>query len=779
MLVAPRVFLPRLVLFSLLSSYCALAIGDDTQPTPEQLEFAEKQVRPILTKHCFQCHSAEAEKLKAGLHLDNRQAMLRGGDSGPAITPGQPQKSLLLQAVNYEEYEMPPDGKLPAEQIAVLTKWIEQGAPWPAEKPRAVASATEYSWDELRGQHWAWQPISQPSPPEVRHGDWPRNHIDRFVLARLEAAGLEPAAPAGAKIVVRRIYFDLIGLPPTPEQVQAFETESASNARAAIAKLVDRLLESPHYGERWGRYWLDVARYSDGFGGFLDSADLPHAWRYRDWVVAAFNQDLPYDRFVKLQIAGDQIDPASHTVATGFFALGPTYKSDGGDPEATAQARSETLDDRVDTLSRGLMAVTVSCARCHDHKFDPIPTLDYYSLAGVFNNTNVREAQTGDPEAAKRFNEHQQRVKQLQQNIKKLDEQAKKEKRELGNDEKKRRAESQSSLDGLNKNAPAQPGKAHALHDTGKGDMKVALRGNLRKPGPVAPRRFLRILAGKDPQPFGNGSGRVELADTVASADNPLTARVIVNRIWMHHFGRAIVRTPSNFGTLGRKPTHPALLDWLASQLIESGWSIKQLHRTIMLSAAYQMSSQFDAAAFGKDGDNELIWRMNPRRLDVEAWRDSVLAATGELDRALGGPASDNILASRRRTLYTRVSRNGDRFQSDLFLRLFDFPMPRATIPKRTTSVVPQQFLFMMNSQFMVDRAKALSARLAGEADNDDERIQRAYRLLFGRPPTDEERQIATEYLTATPDAADKPPLSRWQQYAQVLLSSNEFMYIQ
>jgi len=430
------------------------------------------------------------------------------------------------------------------------------------------APQTEHDWGALRQVHWAFRPVEQPATPAVNNTGWPQNAIDHFVLARLEAAGIQPAERADARTLLRRISFDLVGLPPTPEDVERFEAAIREDREAAIAEQIDRLLASPHYGERWGRHWLDVARYSEGKGGFTNDVEHEEAWKYRDWVIGAFNRDLPYDQFVKQQIAGNQV-PEGDDVARGFLDLGPTYHSDGGDPQSTAQAEGETLDDRVDTLSRGFLALTLACARCHDHKFDPIPQQDYYSIAGVFR---------------------------------------------------------------------------------GGADMKVAIRGNLLRPGEAAPRRFLRILAGEEPARFDQGDGRVELAAAVADPQNPLTARVFVNRVWMHHFGKAIVRTPSNFGILGETPTHPLLLDWLASDFIQSVWSVKELHRQIMLAATYQMSSRFDQHAMDIDGDNQLLWRMNPRKLEIEAWRDTMLAVTGELDvRIGGGPTAD--LNSLRRTV--------------------------------------------------------------------------------------------------------------------------------
>ena len=742
----------RCVASSLVIWTCAVglqAAEPEPQFSTEQIEFFETRIRPLLAGKCYSCHSGKAKKIQAGLRLDSRVHLLQGGESGAAVVPGQPDKSLLIQAVRYESVEMPPDGKLSPGEIANLVQWITAGAAWPAsqtaDKPAAPKNAQD--WSRVRASHWAWQSVQKPDVPRV-DGHWARTAIDRFVLARLSAAGLQPNPAADPAVLVRRMYLDLLGLPPTPAEVQEFVERAAQDREAAIEGLLTRLMAAPQYGERWGRYWLDVARYSDGHGGFLDRAALPQAWRYRDWVVAAFNRDLPYDQFIRLQIAGDLISQDNQdAIATGFFALGPTYNSDGGDPDSVAQAKSETLDDRLDTLGRGFIGLTVACARCHDHKFDPIPQLDYYSLAGVFNNSRVVNHPLADKELVKTYDDHQRMVKQLNAEIAKLSKQAKQQKRELTAEEQQRIAGWKQELDGLNKTTPAGYETCHALADSGAADMKLALRGNLRKPGPVAPRRFLRLLAGADPEKFREGSGRVELAEAIASPENPLTARVFVNRVWLHHFGRALVRSPSNFGTLGERPTHPLLLDWLAATFVESGWSLKTLHRSIMTSAVYQMSSRFQQRAFAVDGDNRLLWRMNPRRMDVEAWRDSLLTVSGELDRKLGGPPIDNIAAARRRTLYAKVSRNGDQFASDAFLRLFDFPIMRATVAQRPTSIVPQQYLFLMNSNFMVERSRALLRRLDMSAGSDESRIEELYLLLFGRSCTEAERTAALEFL--------------------------------
>lgn len=890
-------------------------------PSPEQVTFFEENVRPILVEHCFACHSQDAEtkkKLKGGLHLDSLAGMLQGGDSGTAIVPGNSDESLIIKAVRYtdNELEMPPKEKLSDAAIATLSEWVSMGTPWPGFDPASLAVQTEeapYDWEKFRTTHWSFKPVQQTPPTAVQDTAWPRGAIDRYVLAQLERKGLKPNAPADQRTLLRRAYLDLIGLAPTVEQVQAFLDDTRPDA---FARVVDELLASPHYGERWGRYWLDIARYSDGLGGFGDNAALPEAWRFRDWVVQAFNQDLPYDRFVTAQLAGDVLDDPD-PVATGFFAVGPTYKGDGGDPEATAQAQAETLSDRVDTFSRAFLGLTVACARCHDHKFDPVTAKDYYAIAGVFNNTNLRLHPLVDQATVDAYQTAQGRIKAQEQELKEweadqietvvrqgmreaegylvelfrfhrqrlepeaeknieayatqhqrdpelfkrwngklrddrfkgkfkeldlwydldateddttatdaqiadaarafqaridtiLDTLEEKEKpwREArvkgdlkvgrpkaGKDDqallnelrrniysvkleqvladvgRAKWEEMKAALDGLRRESPPKYAEAHGIGDTGSADMHVALRGDLRKKGEKVPRRFLEIIVGEDPPSFDPKRVRQELAAAVVDPGNPLTARVMVNRIWQGHFGEALVRTPSNFGVLGETPSHPELLDYLAHQFVSQGWSIKALHREVMRSATWQMSSAFDRAKFAQDGDNRLLWRMHPRKLDVEAWRDNLLAVTGELDPTLGGKPANEILSSTRRTLYATISRNGDRFISDDFLRLFDFPDPKATSPQRTVSTVPQQYLFMMNSPFMLARAQALSQKFA-PLETDEQRIRAAYRALYSR-------EVAPAELSAGLAFLGDASTSQWPAYAQVLLSAHEFMQIQ
>ena len=734
-----------------------------TQP---QREFFESRVRPILVRKCYKCHSAKSKDVKGGLKLDSRAAVHKGGDSGKVVIAGKPDTSLLIRAIRYEAQasEMPPDGKMNKRDIDVLAQWVKIGAPFPASKPTRSGKKRTLDWKAERRSHWAWQPVRAAK----------NTSIDELLQARRKSAKINANSAASKKDLIRRAYFDLIGLLPEPAAVAGFVNDKSPRA---FQRVIDGLLKMPQYGERWGRHWLDVARYSDGFGGSLDNRKVPLAWRYRDWVVESLNRDLPYDVFVRHQIAGDLLDPRAR-VGTGFFALGPAYKSDGGDPDSVAQAKSETLDDRIDTLSRGFLAITVSCARCHDHKFDPIPQVDYYSLAGIFNNTRLVTTPYGSKEAVKAADDARGKVQALDRQVKKYNGDIRRNKRKPTKSELAKLAKMQNQLKTARQASALKLPQAHALADAGQSDMRVALRGNLRNPGPVAPRRMLRILVGESAPRFTKGSGRLELAAAFTDPANPLLARVIVNRVWMHHFGRALVRSPSNFGTLGEKPTHPQLLDWLAHHLVKNKWSLKWLHRTIMSSKAYQMSSELNPKSFQQDGDNRTLWRMNPRRMDVESWRDSLLAATGELDKKVGGAPVGNLFASKRRTLYSRTSRNGDRFQSDVFLRLFDFPIPRATVAKRVSSIVPQQYLFMMNSHFMVDRAKVLTARVQKDRKSTADHITRAYQLLFSRDPQPQEMKLGTQFLTSAAKTKENIKLTPWQQYAQVLLSSNEFLFV-
>ncbi len=1054
------------VLATLFSGFTQLTVAQEQTETPPPFEFFEAKIRPILVQHCYECHSVDSKNVKGGLLLDTRASTFKGGDSGPAVVAKNVRDSLLISALKHETVEMPPKGKLSDAVIADFVAWVEMGAPDPRIGETATPSKIDF--DEAR-KFWSFQPIVEPELPKARRADWAKNDIDQFTLAKMEQLGLHPVAQAGKAELIRRATFDLIGLPPTPKEVAEFVQDESSGA---FERVIERLLASKHYGERWGRYWLDVARYAEDQAHTFSVTPNSNGFRYRDWVVSAFNSDMPYKQFVKMQIAGDFLDvdsdrPYDHLIALGYFGLGAQYYKNSD----AAKAAADELDDRVDTLTRGFLGLTVSCARCHDHKFDPIPTQDYYSLAGVFNCSKLHNAPLCKPDEVAAYNAGQQKSKTTEEAVKAFlakeksiaaeshvgdisktmlavwkhqiaaesdqpinlaelakqaglsefllqrwiryldvkqkgkvkaldpwfaldrkksaleDEVAKVaeefqqsvqamldvrnsitasnlaavqpngqhqpgsprfvsplvtkirptapidadisnatqlylvvsdggngnscdhsdwlEPRLVGpagelkltelkwkslagfggaqidrnyegkriraggkkvsyaigthapsvivydlpagydrfkaiggldnsgsdqggcgeqasiqfsvytempvgstvqgpvsvgedlitkvfgkdgplavrdedlekflNGEKKDQlAQLRAQAEDAKKTAPAMYPIAHAYTEANVADMKVYVRGNPANPREVAPRRFLTILAGQDQPRFQNGSGRRELAEAIANDDNPLTARVMVNRIWQHHFGRGIVGTPSNFGKQGEAPTHPELLDYLSSRFVKSGWSIKALHREIMLSSTYQLSTAFHETNANIDGDNRYLWRMSRRRLDVEAWRDALLHVSGNLDPALGGPSTKLAEPSnRRRTIYAMVSRH----ELDSLLRLFDFPDANITSEKRSETTVPQQQLFVLNSPFMLDQAKAFSARVHNEAvANDEARIQRAFQLAYSRSVSDIELELGLAYLGSKAD--EQTALTRWELYAQVLLSGNEFMYL-
>ncbi|MBT4692827.1 MAG: DUF1549 domain-containing protein, partial [Planctomycetaceae bacterium] len=524
--------------------YSGAVLAQDDNFSPAQIEAFEKNIRPLLIQHCYECHSADSDKVKGGLLMDSREALLLGGDSGPAIVSKKPQESLMISAVKYQSYEMPPNGKLSIKEINLLNDWISAGAAWPktnVSTTRDMASTTD--WEAARQNHWAYQQVKDPSLPQVSDKRWANNPVDYFILAQLDEQRLQPAPTADRRTLIRRLYYDILGIPPTPEQVTRFVNQDDATA---YEQLVDELLSSPKYGEKWGRHWLDVARYNEGFGGFTDNGPNAFAWRYRDWVVRKFNADLPYDDFVRQQVAGDLNGTVESKLGTGFLALGPTFRTDGGDPDSAAAAKSETLDDRVDTLTRGLLGVTVACARCHDHKFDPIPTLDYYSLAGIFNNSTSQIAPIAPQNLVDAFNQAQAEVNRLNNELKKANDVIKKAGASVTMQQTAHRDALQIQRDAAQKNVPPKYDEAHVLKDIGNRNMTVALRGDIRKIGPEAPRRFLRIIEGEQAVLYSAGSGRQELSESIVHPDNPLTSRVIVNRVWLHHFGRGLVTTPSN-----------------------------------------------------------------------------------------------------------------------------------------------------------------------------------------------------------------------------------------
>jgi hypothetical protein len=747
--------------------------------SPADVAFFESKVRPMLVNHCFECHSTKAKKMKGKLLLDSREAILKGGASGPAVVPREPDKSLLIQAIRYgkEDLQMPRSGKLPAQEIALLEEWVRRGAPYPGP---AVTIATEVGIDWAKGRKfWSFQTPKLMPLPEVGDKAWPKKRGDTFILAELEKRGLAPTKPADRRVLIRRATFDLIGLPPTPDEIDAFINNKQPDA---YAKLVDRLLGSPQYGERWGRSWLDLARYCDIAEQWAEGKGQP--WLYRDWVVQAINDDMPYDKFVEKQLAADLIPGSAprDRAALGYLGLSPSYwKELLLDKDVIKGVVAEEWEERIGAVASTFLGLTVACARCHDHKFDPISTHDYYALAGIFASIKHTDVSMLADEETRVLQAALKKIEPLQERLKRIG-------KSKVADEVKEAARLTAQIEAIKKatpnfDAPMARGVVEAsLHVLADGlhktkleykpgiaqDVPVQIRGVAANAGPIVPRRFLTVLSTDAPTPFKQGSGRLELARAIVTEGSPLSARVIVNRVWKQHFGAGIVETPSDFGMQGARPTHPELLDDLTARFLQNGWSLKWLHREIMLSAAYQQASTHDERKQAIDPDNKWLWRMNRRRLEIEAWRDAMLAVTGTLDLTRGGRPID--LAdpkNNRRTLYGIVKRR----EIHDMLRLFDFPDPTVHSANRIPTTTPLQQLFTLNSPFLQQQAVTLVKRLKSEG-NDEARIRRAYLLLFGRPATDNQVQLAREFLgNASNDEA-------WTQYVHVLLGSNEFLFV-
>jgi mono/diheme cytochrome c family protein len=932
--VRAKFIFPFLILFGAISICVPKSSGAAAVASPDQIEFFEKQVRPVLSDHCYSCHSAKAEKVKGGLLLDNPAAVLKGGDSGPVLISGDPAHSLLIKAVRYSDpdLQMPPKNKkLSDAQIAVLEAWVKMGAPMPA----AAGAPSVTRLDEARAKHWAFQPARKSALPTVRNRRWIKSPVDNFILAGLEAKQIKPAMRADRRDLIRRVTYDLLGLPPTPREVEAFLADYRSDA---YARLVERLLASPHYGERWGRYWLDVARYADSKGYLAGGEErrFPFSHTYRDYVVRAFNEDKPYDQFLIEQIAADKLslgEDKRTLAALGFLTLGRRFLNN----------QNDIIDDRIDVVTRGTMGLTVACARCHDHKFDPISSKDYYALHGVFSSSeepaeepllgalgNSKEYQdylkekekiekeiadfktkevnefleklrdrTGDyllavheqtnweegaafetyvgqrklnPAALRRWKADLDKrlanpdsifqpwanaakivwssdtnaaiaAKQLREltttNVvlsdalksaapKSLNEVAKvytKLLNEVDAEWKTVRAEAvkkgkpapaalaspdreslrlvlyaegapanltradaegmiskrlregsaplRGKIEALSWTHPGAPPRAMALVDrAAPANSPVFLRGNPGTPGDPVPRRFIELLGGGSP--FTNGSGRLELARAIASPTNPLTARVYVNRIWLHHFGEGLVGSAGDFGIRTEQPSQHALLDYLASYLVEHRWSTKDLHRAILLSSTYQQSCEASAQAVRLDPDNRLYSRMTRQRLDYEAFRDTMLALSGKLDEHLGGVPVDiqSEPFSPRRSVYAFI----DRQNLPGVFRTFDFANPDVSNQGRFHTTVPQQALFLMNSPFITEQARGLADRAdVKQAANASEKIRTLYALVLQRPADPAEIALAEKFLKSQPADEKYTPL---QRFAQVLLESNELMFL-
>ena len=809
------------------------SLAVSTARADEGVAFFESKVLPVLQQRCYECHSHE-KKIKGGLALDLRKGWETGGDNGPAIVPGKPEKSLLVKAVRYTDadVEMPPKGKLVADEIAVLEKWVAMGAPDPRGGEAAASSKARTIDIEQGRKFWAFQPVADPKVPAVRDETWPLDPVDRFILAKLETASLRPAADADRHTWLRRVSLDLTGLPPTSEDIAGFIGDTSPQAYEHV---VDRLLGSKAFGERWARHWLDLTGYADQIGT-SNNVFAEHAWRYRDYVVSAFNADKPFDRFIREQIAGDLLplgsaeERAAAITATGFLVL--------GDVEIVAvdklKMEIDLVDQQVSKVGTAFLGMTLGCARCHDHKFDPIGLQDYYGIAGIFRSTDstyktdngVWSSVNSSP-LPETTEQQAQRARLEQEHTEKLKTwQSEREAAERGKAaldpqiavaqgetkaalEKKRDAltvrikEVKSDTEHAKFFAPTVP-KTFAVHDRQKpDDMHITIRGNPYAPGEKVQRGVMRVASWEKPEPIpASESGRVQLANWIADARNPLTARVTVNRVWQKLFGEGLVRTVDYFGVRGETPTHPELLDHLATRFVRGGWSQKQLIRSLVLSRAYRMSSAHNALAMQKDPENRLLWRMNRQRLDAEAIRDAMLAISGTLAQSNGGPALPleypaNVTSLSpkavnppaftlkkfrpvqefERTIYLPVLRSSGQPGPAKLRDVFDFTQPAQMAGKRAETAVPTQALFLINGDMLRSRATELAKLLTRDITDPGARLDALWLRVLSRPITTAEREDALQFLdslrAATKDSADLGP---WIELGHALLASNEFL---
>ncbi len=822
----------RMMLAGAIAVTCVAAAADvrADDPQPDALRHFEKAVRPVLVEHCLKCHGPE--KQWGSLRLDSREALLKGGDTGPAIISREPEQSLLIRAVRHvdDELKMPPapKEKLTDRQIADLVLWIKQGAAYPASAPVADR--------KKNADHWSFKPPAVFAVPLVEHTAWPKSPVDHFVLARLEHARLTPTGPSAKRTLIRRATFDLIGLPPTADEIADFLADEHPDA---FDRLIDRLLASPAYGERWGRHWLDVARYADS-NGLDENVAHGNAWRYRDYVVDAMNRDTPYDQFLIEQLAGDLIPAADaaernrNLIATGFLAIGPKVLAEVDE----AKMQMDIIDEQIDTVGRAVLGLTLGCARCHDHKFDPIATADYYGLAGIFKSTRTMEhfkkvakwyenpLTTATSAAAKAAFDEQVAVKRaaIQTLVERANEQVRTAtpasppsaggnqqavpatagagKGAAANPESQypetTRAELKRLRDELaafEKTAPEMPMAMGATEDKVV-DAAIHIRGNPLKLGETIPRRVPLILqSAADAKFTADQSGRLELARSFTSPQHPLTGRVIVNRAWRWHFGKGLVRTPDNFGLLGELPTHPELLDWTARRFTEQGWSLKRLHRLIMLSSTYQQDSLPAPALVEHDPENRLFGRFDVRRLEAEEIRDALIAVGGRLDQAMGGSlltvknrayffdhTSKDLTDynSPRRSLYLPIVRNN---VYDVF-QLLDYPDAAIPTGDRTTTTIAPQALMMLNSDFIAHASADLATRVLGAAVDDKDRVNHMYVTSYGREATSAEIAESLALLANIEHALPKNPADdsrrqAWAGLCQVIVAANEFIYVQ
>lgn len=765
----------------------------------EGIEFFEKKIRPVLSERCYACHSAKSKPPMSGLLLDNRESTRTGGNSGRAtVTPGKPDSSLLLSVLRHEgAVKMPPGPRLPDTVIADFEEWVRMGAPDPRTE-KAAALPPPYDFEKAR-KHWSFQPVRDPEPPRVMDAAWSKNAIDRFIKARLEEKKLVPAGTANRRTLIRRATYDLTGLPPAPEDVDRFLKDTSPGA---FEKVVDRLLASRQYGERWGRHWLDVVRYADTAGCNSDWP-VPDAWRYRNWVIDAFNTDKPYMDFLREQIAGDLMtarnaeDRAAKTVATSYIAISRRFASSKNEHHLT-------IDDTVDNIGKGMLGLSISCARCHDHKFDPIPQRDYFGIYGIFDSTvyafpgvetvpRPHDFIALAPAQQKTVSAWEDKIKEAYAKI-----------RELRFGAGRLKPTSKQEIEAIKNEvlavelAPPDVPKAYAVKEGAGHDARMHYKGDPAKKtlGAEVPRGWLTVLGGEKLPPGEKSSGRKQLAQWVTDAKNPLTPRVMANRVWQWHFGKGLVVSSNDFGTRGEAPTHPELLDWLASRFIESGYSVKSLHKQIMLSRAYQTSSDHNSANFKADPKNAYLWRFDRRRLEAEELRDSMLAISGQLDPTPGGPHPfppiQSWTYSQHRQFFAVYETNRrsvylmqQRLRKNPMLELFDQADPNASTGVRGSSVTALQALALVNSEFVHTQADQLAVRVGMAFPDIPSRVRYAYQLALARGPSLTEVNEGTAYLTKASlalqnsgIATDRRPRAALASYLRVLLASDEFIFV-
>ena len=796
------------------------------------IDFFETRIRPVLAAHCYKCHSDEAKSPKGGLRVDTRDSIRRGGESGHAVIPGKPDASLLMSALRYEEFAMPPSEPLDESVVDDFETWIRMGAPDPRDR---TVEATSTAIDLEKGREfWAFQSPTQPTVPE--NDGWGYNEIDRFLAKRRAAAEVVPVKDADPAVLLRRVYFDLTGLPPSPEAVVEFVNGTSPDA---FARVVDKLLDSPRFGERWGRHWLDVVRFAESTGR-TRNFPYPFAWRYRDYVIRSFNQDKPYDQFIREQLAGDLLPAETdrkrreQQIATGFLAMGAYDLNERN----SRVYRMDIVGDQIDVASRSIMGVTLGCARCHDHKFDPFPTRDYYALAGIFRSTDVlngytnrrRNKQYADPELLLRLDQQdpatasqqdkseqrsrdvttQQQVRRARDKVQRLTQllerkqqadskpsDVKKIRKRLANAKQTLKSVEQQFKKDRKREAKSMQGPyAMGVSDANRiADLEVHQGGDVDQLGDVIPRGYLQVVhIPSAPTIPTNQSGRLELAEWLTHKDHPLTSRVFVNRVWHHLFGQGIVRTVDNFGQMGARPTHPVLLDYLATRFVADGWSIKSLIRSIVLSRAYQLSGESDPTNLEVDPDNSLVWRVPMRRLEAEAIRDAVLAVSGELNTT--PPASSVVQKFPIAPIGRRRNRGSTNFaeynhrsvylpivRSNVpgYLRTFDFPEPSEVKGNRDVTTVATQALFMMNSPLVADQSRRVAQRLLDRQLRPRQLVEEAYLLTVGRLPTEEQLQRVLTFAQQTRATSKGAQRDRMllavTDVVHALIASAEFRY--